>query len=109
MVWLFLIVMATVDAMKQWTMTATGRANLELTDGPVPQPAPTEILVETSAVALNYRDRLAIDQGLTMVFPDTGPFVANAVLVLLLASLGVGVRCAGTVSTERERRTCRDL
>jgi ABC-type transport system involved in multi-copper enzyme maturation permease subunit len=37
--------------------------------------------------------------------PDPELFIAGAVWVLLLASLGVGVRCAGVVSSERERRT----
>ncbi|RJL35778.1 zinc-dependent alcohol dehydrogenase family protein [Bailinhaonella thermotolerans] len=61
--------------MKQWTMKTTGRANLELAEVPIPDPAPGEILVKVTSVALNYRDRLAIDEGLTMIFPDDGPFV----------------------------------
>ncbi|WP_101897520.1 zinc-dependent alcohol dehydrogenase family protein, partial [Embleya scabrispora] len=64
--------------MKQWTMNTVGRANLELTDVPIPEPGPGEILVKVSAVSLNYRDRLAIEEGLTMVFPDAGPFVPGS-------------------------------
>ncbi|WP_327709781.1 NAD(P)-dependent alcohol dehydrogenase [Streptomyces sp. NBC_00464] len=80
-----------MQQMKQWTMNATGRANLRLTGAPVPEPGPGEILVKVSAVSLNYRDRLAIDEGLTMVFPENGPFVPGSDMAGEVAAVGVGV------------------
>lgn len=77
--------------MKQWTMRTTGRANLELADAPIPGPAPGEILIRVSAVSLNYRDRLAIDEGLTMIFPETGPFVPASDLAGEVVAVGAGV------------------
>jgi NADPH:quinone reductase-like Zn-dependent oxidoreductase len=59
--------------MKFWTMDISGRANLKLAEGPIPAPGPSEILVKVSAVALNYRDRLAVDEGLTMISRRTVP------------------------------------
>ncbi|MCA2230148.1 zinc-dependent alcohol dehydrogenase family protein [Nonomuraea aurantiaca] len=76
--------------MKQWTMKTTGRANLELTEAPIPDPAPGEILVKVSSVALNYRDRLAIDEGLTMTFPDNGPFVPGSDMAGEVVAVGTG-------------------
>ncbi|MFG1963676.1 NAD(P)-dependent alcohol dehydrogenase [Nonomuraea sp. NPDC049028] len=77
--------------MKQWTMKTTGRANLELIEGPIPDPAPGEILVKVSSVALNYRDRLAIDEGLTMAFPDNGLFVPGSDMAGEVVAVGTGV------------------
>jgi NADPH:quinone reductase-like Zn-dependent oxidoreductase len=77
--------------MKQWTMNMVGRANLELTDAPIPEPAPGEILVKVSAVSLNYRDRLAIDEGLTMVFPEAGPFVPGSDMAGEVVGVGTDV------------------
>jgi NADPH:quinone reductase-like Zn-dependent oxidoreductase len=76
--------------MKQWTMTTTGRANLELTEAPIPDPAPGQILVKVAAVALNYRDRLAIDEGLTMVFPGDGAFVPGSDMAGEVIAAGAG-------------------
>jgi NADPH:quinone reductase-like Zn-dependent oxidoreductase len=91
MVWKALIPSANVDAMKQWTMKTTGRANLELADAPIRDPARDEILVKVSAVSLNYRDRLAIDEGLTMIFPESGPFVPGSDMAGEVAAVGEGV------------------
>jgi NADPH:quinone reductase-like Zn-dependent oxidoreductase len=49
---------------KQWTLKDIGRANLELAEVPMPIPAANEILVKVSAVSLNYRDILLIEDGL---------------------------------------------
>jgi NADPH:quinone reductase-like Zn-dependent oxidoreductase len=46
--------------MKAWELRGFGRDNLKLTDKPVPQPGPTDVLVRVSAVALNYRDKLIL-------------------------------------------------
>jgi NADPH:quinone reductase-like Zn-dependent oxidoreductase len=50
--------------MKQWTLKDVGRANLEFAAAAIPAPAANEILVKVSAVALNYRDILLIENGL---------------------------------------------
>lgn len=63
--------------MKQWTLKDIGRANLELVEAEVPAPAEHEILVKVSAVSLNYRDILLIEDGLG--FPgDIEPFVPGS-------------------------------
>lgn len=79
------------DAMKYWTMGAVGRANLELSGGPIPTPGPGQILVKVAAVALNFRDRLAIDDGLTMIFPETEPFVPGSDMAGVVEAIGAGV------------------
>jgi NADPH:quinone reductase-like Zn-dependent oxidoreductase len=50
--------------MKQWTLKDIGRANLEFAEATVPVPAENEILVKVSAVSLNYRELLLIEDGL---------------------------------------------
>ncbi|NUP02553.1 MAG: NAD(P)-dependent alcohol dehydrogenase [Nonomuraea sp.] len=79
------------DTMTYWTMSAPGRDRLELAEGPVPAPGPREILVKVGAVALNYRDRLAIDQGLTMIFPESGGFVPASDLAGTVTMAGAQV------------------
>jgi NADPH:quinone reductase-like Zn-dependent oxidoreductase len=72
-------------------MRTTGRAELELADGPIPVPGVGEVLVKVGAVALNYRDRLAIDHGLTMIFPGSGPFVPGSDMAGTVVAVGSGV------------------
>ncbi|WP_067464714.1 zinc-dependent alcohol dehydrogenase family protein [Actinomadura macra] len=79
------------DVMKYWTMSAAGRDNLELAEGPIPTPAPGQILVRVAAVALNFRDHLAIDDGLTMIFPEPEPFVPGSDMAGVVAAIGAGV------------------
>lgn len=63
--------------MKQWTLKDIGRANLELVEAEAPTPAEREILVKVSAVALNYRDILLIEDGLGLP-GDIEPFVPGS-------------------------------
>ncbi|KAB8174274.1 zinc-binding dehydrogenase [Microbispora catharanthi] len=79
------------DVMAYWTMSAVGRANLELAEGPIPTPGSAQILVKVAAVALNYRDRMAIDEGLTMIFPENAPFVPGSDMVGTVVAVGVDV------------------
>jgi NADPH:quinone reductase-like Zn-dependent oxidoreductase len=79
------------DIMKYWTMGAAGRANLEFAEGPIPQPGPAQILVKVSAVALNYRDRMAIDEGQTMIFPKDDPFVPGSDMAGAVVAVGPDV------------------
>jgi len=62
------------STMKHWTLQAVGRANLKLASAPVPAPAENEILVKVSAVSLNYRELLLVDDGLGFS-PKADPFV----------------------------------
>jgi NADPH:quinone reductase-like Zn-dependent oxidoreductase len=65
--------------MRAWELRGFGRENLVLTDKPVPQPGPTDVLVRVSAVSLNYRDKLVAEGQYNpgMSFPMTQ--VADAV------------------------------
>jgi NADPH:quinone reductase-like Zn-dependent oxidoreductase len=47
--------------MKAWELHGFGRENLALTDKPIPEPSPTEVLVRVGAVSLNYRDKLLVE------------------------------------------------
>jgi NADPH:quinone reductase-like Zn-dependent oxidoreductase len=47
--------------MKSWQLEKTGRENLHLVDIPEPKPGPDEILVRTTAVSLNFRDKAIIE------------------------------------------------
>jgi NADPH:quinone reductase-like Zn-dependent oxidoreductase len=62
-----------VEMMRRWEMSAVGRERLSLRDVPIPEPGRGEVLVKVSAVALNYRDKLAIDRGfgISSKFPFT--------------------------------------
>ncbi|WP_119269293.1 zinc-dependent alcohol dehydrogenase family protein [Taklimakanibacter deserti] len=62
------------DTMKQWTLKAAGRTNLELATTRIPALKENEILVKVGAVSLNYRDLMLIDRGLGFT-PGTEPFV----------------------------------
>lgn len=79
------------DVTKHWTMSATGRANLELAEAPIPAPGPGQIVVKLAAVALNFRDRLAIDEGLTVIFPESEPFVPGSDMAGVVEAIGGGV------------------
>lgn len=65
--------------MQVWELRGFGRENLKRAEKPVPKPGSTEVLVQVSAVSLNYRDKLIVE-GLynpSMRFPITQ--VADAV------------------------------
>jgi NADPH:quinone reductase-like Zn-dependent oxidoreductase len=47
--------------MKAWELRGFGKDNLVLTDRPIPELGPTDVLVRVGAVALNYRDKLVIE------------------------------------------------
>jgi NADPH:quinone reductase-like Zn-dependent oxidoreductase len=48
--------MALPTTMKQWVTSQDGLDNLNLTTAPLPTPGPHEVLVQISAVSINYRD-----------------------------------------------------
>lgn len=76
------------NTMQQWQLTAQGRANLTLAETQIPVPGPGEVLVKTAAVSLNYRDKLAIDQGFGI---PAYPFVPASDLAGTVAAIGEGV------------------
>ncbi|PWG61139.1 zinc-dependent alcohol dehydrogenase family protein [Spiribacter halobius] len=49
------------ETMQAWRLQGFGVDQLKVDRVPLPEPGPTEILVEVSAVALNYRDLLVMD------------------------------------------------
>jgi NADPH:quinone reductase-like Zn-dependent oxidoreductase len=80
---------------KQWTLKDIGRANLELAEAPMPIPAANEILVKVSAVSLNYRDILLIEDGLGFS-AKARPFVPGS------DAAGVVIATGATVTRFRE-------
>ncbi|MBO9709349.1 MAG: NAD(P)-dependent alcohol dehydrogenase [Caulobacter sp.] len=80
--------------MKRWTLNGHGRDHLTLAEVPIPAPGPGEVLVKVSALSLNYRDKMVIEEGmgLTLDFP----FTPVSDLAGAIAGVGPGVtRFAG--------------
>jgi NADPH:quinone reductase-like Zn-dependent oxidoreductase len=78
------------DTMKQWTLKDVGRANLGLVSAAVPAPAEHEILVKVSAVSLNYRDLLLIEDGLGFA-AKADPFVPASDAAGVVVAAGAAV------------------
>jgi len=76
------------ETMRQWQMSAIGRANLKLAEVPVPAPKPGEVLVKVGAASLNYRDKLVIETG--MGLPLGFPFTPASDLAGTIAATGQG-------------------
>jgi NADPH:quinone reductase-like Zn-dependent oxidoreductase len=76
--------------MKQWTLKDVGRANLEYASAAVPTPAANEILVKVSAVSLNYRDLLLIEDGLGFA-AKVEPFVPASDAAGVVVAAGAAV------------------
>ena len=74
--------------MTRWEMTDYGRANLRLAHVPRPEPRAGEVLVKVAAVALNYRDKLVIDNGLGTQLPF--PFTPGSDLAGTVVATGAG-------------------
>jgi NADPH:quinone reductase-like Zn-dependent oxidoreductase len=75
--------------MKRWALGALGRDHLKLTEATVPAPGPREILVEVSAVSLNYRDKMVIEG--TMPLPLAFPFTPASDLAGRVVATGAEV------------------
>lgn len=74
--------------MKQWQLSGFGQENLHCVEVPRPQPGQGEVLVKTSAVALNYRDKLVIENGMGM--PLTLPIVPGSDMAGTVVETGAG-------------------
>jgi len=75
--------------MRKWVMSGYGRSNLALAKTAIPQPGQGEILIRVSAVSLNYRDRLVIEQGMGMQLDF--PFTPGSDLAGTVEQTGPGV------------------
>jgi len=62
------------DVMRVWQLPAFGLSHLALARRPIPTPTRGEVLVRVGAVALNYRDKLVIEDELLPYRPAM-PFV----------------------------------
>jgi NADPH:quinone reductase-like Zn-dependent oxidoreductase len=76
--------------MKCWTIDEIGSGPLKLSETDVPTPKRGEILVKTSAVSLNYRDRLVLESG--MGLPLQFPFVPASDMAGVVKAIGDGAR-----------------
>jgi NADPH:quinone reductase-like Zn-dependent oxidoreductase len=76
--------------MKRWTIDEIGSGPLKLSETDVPTPKRGEILVKTSAVSLNYRDRLVLESG--MGLPLQFPFVPASDMAGVVKAIGDGAR-----------------
>jgi NADPH:quinone reductase-like Zn-dependent oxidoreductase len=91
--------------MKTWQMDGIGRTRLELREVPVPRPKRGEVLVNVTAVSLNYRDKMVIEtgRGLPLIFPFTpGSDLAGKVVALGegVSRLAVGERVISTATPD---------
>src|SRR5580658_6554706 len=75
--------------MKSWLLENTGRESLRLVNISEPKPGPGQILVRTTAVSLNFRDKLVIEG--SYPFPLTYPLVPGSDLAGQVVALGSGV------------------
>lgn len=78
------------DLMKRWTLDTVGPdAVLKLAQAETPTPARGEVLVRTTAVSLNYRDKLVMEtgMGLSLKFP----FVPASDMAGVVEAVGEGV------------------
>ena len=75
--------------MKSWLLEKPERKNLHLVDISEPKPGPGQILVHTTAVSLNFRDKLIIEG--SYPFPLRFPLVPGSDLAGEVVAVGSGV------------------
>ncbi|MGZ5198552.1 MAG: zinc-dependent alcohol dehydrogenase family protein [Terriglobales bacterium] len=77
--------------MRKWQLSPKfGRGNLELMEVPVPAPSENEVLVRVSAVSLNYRDKLIIENGMGLTAAES--FTPGSDMAGTVVALGSGVK-----------------
>lgn len=74
------------NTMKSWELANFGVENLELVRREIPTPGPGEILVKVRAVALNYRDKMVVANGMGAAL--TGPFTPGSDMAGEVVALG---------------------
>src|SRR5260370_2664751 len=77
------------EHMKSWLLENTGRERISLDNINEPKPGPGQILVRTTAVSLNFRDKLIIEGSYPL--PLTYPLVPGSDLAGKVVALGSGV------------------
>lgn len=77
------------EQMKRWSMAAVGREHLTLESVTKPQPEAGEVLVKVTAVSLNYRDKLVIENGFGLSLPF--PFTPASDMAGVVEAIGDGV------------------
>jgi NADPH:quinone reductase-like Zn-dependent oxidoreductase len=75
--------------MKSWQLEKMGRENLHLVETSKPTPGPNQILVRTTAVSLNYRDKAIIEGSYPV--PVSFPLVPGSDLAGEVVSVGTDV------------------
>jgi NADPH:quinone reductase-like Zn-dependent oxidoreductase len=75
--------------MKSWLLERGGRESLHLVDISEPKPGPEQILVRTTAVSLNFRDKLVIEDKYPL--PVSYPLVPGSDLAGEVVAVGSGV------------------
>jgi NADPH:quinone reductase-like Zn-dependent oxidoreductase len=75
--------------MKSWQLEKTGRDSLHLVDYREPKPGPEQILVRSTAVSLNFRDKAIIDGSYPI--PLSFPLVPGSDLAGEVVAVGSGV------------------
>lgn len=80
-----------IETAKKWALSDAGRANLALVEAGMPAPAPHQILVKVSAVSLNYRDNLLIDNGFGLSHPDGEALVPASDAAGVVVAAGAAV------------------
>ncbi|XXF77244.1 NAD(P)-dependent alcohol dehydrogenase [Myxococcaceae bacterium GXIMD 01537] len=93
-----------MGSMKRWELDGFGKNRLALRRTEIPEPGPRELLIRVSAVSLNYRDKLIVENGMgmTLAFPFTPASDVAGVVAAVgpgTQRVGVGERVIGTFLT----------
>jgi NADPH:quinone reductase-like Zn-dependent oxidoreductase len=75
--------------MKVWQLESTGKEHLRLIEQPQPKPGPSQVLIRSQAISLNYRDKAILDG--TYPIPITLPLVLASDLAGEVVAVGDGV------------------
>ena len=76
--------------MQKWQLPRFGLKNLELVSVPLPRPGARDLLIEVSAVSLNYRDKLVVN-GELLPEPPLMPFTPASDMVGRVVAIGKNV------------------